>query len=74
MAAILRNRSGERREIGPGMPGDYMTYDQRFAARAQDVLAYQTEPPGKDDYRIRSFIKLCSYDVGSFGEVEATRR
>ena len=31
-------------EIGEGMPGDYMTYDQRFASRRTDVLAYQTEP------------------------------
>jgi uncharacterized protein len=29
-------------EIGPGMPGDYMTYDQRFASRRSDVLVYQT--------------------------------
>ena len=26
------------------MPGDYMTYDQRFAAARADVLTYQTEP------------------------------
>ena len=31
-------------EIGEGMPGDYMTYDQRFASRRPDVLTYQTEP------------------------------
>jgi putative CocE/NonD family hydrolase len=31
-------------EIGGGMPGDYMTYDQRFAAHRTDVLTYQTEP------------------------------
>jgi uncharacterized protein len=31
-------------EIGEGMPGDYMTYDQRFASRRLDVIAYQTEP------------------------------
>jgi uncharacterized protein len=30
--------------IGPGMPGDYMTYDQRFASQRPDVLVYQTEP------------------------------
>jgi len=30
-------------EIGAGMPGDYMTYDQRFAAMRPDVLVYQTE-------------------------------
>jgi uncharacterized protein len=30
--------------IGAGMPGDYMTYDQRFAGRRPDVLVYQTEP------------------------------
>ena len=35
-------------EIGPGMPGDYMTYDQRFASRHTDVLTYQTEPLEKD--------------------------
>jgi hypothetical protein len=34
--------------IGPGMPGDYMTYDQRFAARRPDVLVYQTEPLDHD--------------------------
>jgi putative CocE/NonD family hydrolase len=28
--------------IGAGMPGDYMTYDQRFASRRPDVLVYQT--------------------------------
>jgi uncharacterized protein len=31
-------------EIGPGMPGDYMTYDQRFASQRKDVLTYQTGP------------------------------
>jgi uncharacterized protein len=31
-------------KIGEGMPGDYMTYDQRFAARRPDVLSYETEP------------------------------
>jgi putative CocE/NonD family hydrolase len=31
-------------EIGEGMPGDYMTRDQRFASRRPDVLTYQTEP------------------------------
>jgi len=31
-------------EIGGGMPGDYMTRDQRFASRRTDVLTYQTEP------------------------------
>jgi putative CocE/NonD family hydrolase len=30
--------------IGAGMPGDYMTYDQRFASRRPDVLVYQTSP------------------------------
>lgn len=35
-------------EIGPGMPGDYMTHDQRFAARRTDVLVYQTEPLDHD--------------------------
>jgi putative CocE/NonD family hydrolase len=28
--------------IGPGMPRDYLTYDQRFASRRPDVLVYQT--------------------------------
>jgi hypothetical protein len=35
-------------EIGEGMPGDYMTRDQRFAARRTDVLVYQTEPLARD--------------------------
>ena len=35
-------------EIGEGMPGDYMTCDQRFAARRTDVLCYQTDPLKKD--------------------------
>ncbi|SPE58990.1 Peptidase S15 [Verrucomicrobia bacterium] len=35
-------------EIGDGMPGDYMTYDQRFASRRTDVLSYQSEPLDKD--------------------------
>jgi putative CocE/NonD family hydrolase len=35
-------------EIGSGMPGDYMTHDQRFAARRTDVLTYQTEPLEED--------------------------
>ena len=35
-------------EIGRGMPGDYMTYDQRFASRRADVLTYQTEPLDHD--------------------------
>jgi len=30
-------------EIGAGMPGDYMTFDQRFAAMRPDVLLYQTD-------------------------------
>ena len=34
--------------IGAGMPGDYMTYDQRFASRRPDVLAYQTPPLDHD--------------------------
>jgi putative CocE/NonD family hydrolase len=34
--------------IGPGMPFDYMTYDQRFASRRPDVLAYETEPLDRD--------------------------
>ena len=35
-------------DIGRGMPSDYMTYDQRFAARRTDVVVYQTEPLEKD--------------------------
>jgi hypothetical protein len=35
-------------EIGAGMPGDYMTYDQRFASRRTDVLTYETEPLKQD--------------------------
>jgi len=34
--------------IGAGMPGDYMTYDQRFASRRPDVLTYVTEPLDHD--------------------------
>jgi putative CocE/NonD family hydrolase len=34
--------------IGAGMPGDYMTYDQRFASRRPDVLVYQTLPLDHD--------------------------
>ena len=34
--------------IGSGMPYDYLTYDQRFASRRTDVLAYQTEPLESD--------------------------
>ncbi len=30
------------------MPGDYMTYDQRFASRRSDVLVYQTGPLDRD--------------------------
>jgi putative CocE/NonD family hydrolase len=35
-------------EIGEGMPGDYMTYDQRFASERPDVLVYETEPLKQD--------------------------
>ena len=35
-------------EIGRGMPGDYMTADQRFASKRPDVLVYQTEPLDHD--------------------------
>jgi len=35
-------------EIGQGMPGDYMTFDQRFASQRPDVLVYQTEPLDHD--------------------------
>jgi len=31
-------------QIGPGMPGHYMTCDQRFASRRTDVLTYETQP------------------------------
>lgn len=34
--------------IGDGMPGDYMSEDQRFAARRPDVLVYETEPLTED--------------------------
>src|SRR6202011_5050678 len=34
--------------IGAGMPGDYMTADQRFASKRPDVLVYQTEPLARD--------------------------
>ncbi len=30
--------------VGPGMPNDYLTYDQRFASTRPDVVVYQTEP------------------------------
>ncbi len=30
--------------IGSGMPGNYMTFDQRFASKRPDVLVYQTDP------------------------------
>jgi uncharacterized protein len=35
-------------EVGPGMAGDYMTYDQRFASQRPDVLVYQTDPLDRD--------------------------
>jgi len=35
-------------EIGEGMPGDYMTYDQRFASQRPDVLTYMTAPLDRD--------------------------
>jgi len=34
--------------IGSGFPGDYLTYDQRFASRRPDVLAWQTPPLEQD--------------------------
>lgn len=34
--------------IGEGMPGDYMTEDQRFASQRPDVLVYETEPLNHD--------------------------
>ena len=33
---------------GMGMPGDYMTFDQRFASTRPDVLTYETEPLDHD--------------------------
>lgn len=33
---------------GQGMPGDYMTYDQRFASARTDVLTYVTPPLESD--------------------------
>lgn len=33
---------------GDGMPGDYMSEDQRFAARRPDVLVYESEPLAAD--------------------------
>jgi putative CocE/NonD family hydrolase len=35
-------------DIGAGMPGDYMTFDQRFVSRRPDVLVYQTAPLDHD--------------------------
>ncbi|MGH8023276.1 MAG: CocE/NonD family hydrolase, partial [Limisphaerales bacterium] len=35
-------------EIGGGMPGDYMTRDQRFASRRPDVLVYESAPLAQD--------------------------
>jgi putative CocE/NonD family hydrolase len=35
-------------EIGAGMSGDYMTFDQRFASQRPDVLSYETEPLERD--------------------------
>jgi putative CocE/NonD family hydrolase len=35
-------------EIGNGMPGDYMTYDQRFASQRPDVMTYMTAPLDHD--------------------------
>lgn len=34
--------------VAPGMTYDYMTEDQRFAAKRPDVLVYQTEPLAED--------------------------
>src|SRR5262249_53114083 len=33
---------------GFGMPGNYMTFDQRFASQRPDVLTYETEPLDRD--------------------------
>jgi putative CocE/NonD family hydrolase len=46
--------------VGPGMPGDYITYDQRFASTRPDVLVYRTEP--------------LDHDVTVTGPVEASLR
>jgi putative CocE/NonD family hydrolase len=35
-------------DVGPGMPGDYMTWDQRFASQRPDVLVYRSEPLEQD--------------------------
>ena len=35
-------------QIGSGMPGNYMTHDQRFASRRPDVLVYETDPLDHD--------------------------
>jgi hypothetical protein len=35
-------------ETSPGMTYNYMTSDQRFAARRTDVLVYETEPLDED--------------------------
>ena len=35
-------------DIGQGMPGDYMTYDQRFGSQRPDVLVYETAPLERD--------------------------
>jgi putative CocE/NonD family hydrolase len=35
-------------QIGDGMPGDYMTYDQRFTSERPDVLTYETDPLDHD--------------------------
>ena len=43
-------------EMGGGMPGDYMTRDQRFASHRTDVLTYETEPL-KHDLTIAGPIK-----------------
>jgi uncharacterized protein len=33
---------------GFGMPGDYMTYDQRYASERPDVMTYETDPLDHD--------------------------
>jgi putative CocE/NonD family hydrolase len=52
-------------EIGAGMPGDYMTYDQRFASRRTDVLTYQTAALDHD-FTIAGPVK-ASLDVSTSG-------
>ena len=47
-SATRRSRCPSSRDVDIGMQRDYMTADQRFAARRPDVLVYQTEPLEED--------------------------